>query len=71
MSDAKSKVEEFISDNAVMIFSKTGCPSCHRSKEFLTEKQEEYEAKGTPFSLGVYELDEACEYLDSEIFSHK
>lgn len=71
MSDAKSKVDELIHDNAVMIFSKTWCPSCKESKRILTAKQAEYEAKGTPFSLGVYELDKECQYLDSKLIFYQ
>jgi glutaredoxin len=65
MSDAKSKADGLIRDNAVMIFSKTTCPYCANSQKILMAKQKEYEAKGTPFSLGVYELNVECEYLDS------
>jgi glutaredoxin 3 len=59
MSDATAKADRLIHDNAVMIFSKTWCPHCAHSKEILTAKQKEYEAKGTPFSLEIYELNDA------------
>ncbi|KAF7510588.1 hypothetical protein GJ744_006200 [Endocarpon pusillum] len=61
MADAKSKADGLIHDNAVMIFSKTTCPHCAHSKDILTAKQKEYEAKGTPFSLDIYELDQASD----------
>lgn len=67
MSEAKSKADKLIHDNAVMIFSKTYCPHCAHSKEVLQAKQKEYEAKGTPFTLDIFELNEACECLDPRL----
>ena len=60
MSDAVLKADRLIKGSAVMIFSKSLCPACKNSKEVLQGKQKEYEAKGTPFSLDIYELDKAC-----------
>lgn len=57
MSDAVLKAKRLIDGSGVMIFSKMGCPYCEDSKELLQQKQKEYEAKGTPFSLDIYELD--------------
>ncbi|ERF72879.1 hypothetical protein EPUS_08492 [Endocarpon pusillum Z07020] len=68
MADAKSKADGLIHDNAVMIFSKTWCSHCAHSKKILTAKQKEYEAKGTPFSLDVYELDQASDGDDIQDF---
>ena len=65
MADAASKANALIRDNAVMIFSKTTCPYCKHSKNILLAKQKEYEAKGTPFSLDIYELNTAREYFYS------
>ena len=64
MSDAKSKVDALKNGRAVFIFSRTTCPYCDHSKTVLGAKQKEYEAKGTPFSMGIYELSPTCEYLD-------
>ena len=65
MADAAARADELIRENAVMIFSKTWCPYCSHSKEILQAKQKEYEAKGTPFTLDVYELDQdKCKYLE-------
>ena len=56
MADAAAKAEALIQKNAVMVFSKTGCPYCHRTRKILEAKQTEYQGKGTPFTLDFYEL---------------
>ncbi|CAL5867374.1 uncharacterized protein PFLUO_LOCUS1592 [Penicillium psychrofluorescens] len=43
MAAAKTKAETAISDNAVMVFSKSYCPYCNASKKLLTELGAKYE----------------------------
>ncbi len=41
MVSAKETAEAYISNNPVMVFSKTWCPYCRATKELLEEKQKE------------------------------
>jgi glutaredoxin 3 len=43
MAAAKTKAETAISENAVMVFSKSYCPYCTASKRLLTELGAKYE----------------------------
>lgn len=51
MSAAKSKAEQLIQDNGVIVFSKSYCPYCKATKALLKER-------GAKFA--IYEMDEEC-----------
>ncbi|PHH64307.1 hypothetical protein CDD81_4791 [Ophiocordyceps australis] len=42
MAEASTKVQHFIDDNAVMVFSKSYCPYCEKTKKTLSELGAEY-----------------------------
>ena len=43
MSAAKTKAQNLINDNGVVVFSKSYCPYCKASKDLLTQLGAKYE----------------------------
>ncbi|ETN45470.1 glutaredoxin [Cyphellophora europaea CBS 101466] len=42
MSEAKSKAQQIINDNSVVVFSKSYCPYCRATKSLLDERKAKY-----------------------------
>lgn len=55
---AKTKAQQLIDDNAVMVFSKSYCPYCNATKRKLTDLGAKLGAK-----FNAIELDKISQYL--------
>ncbi|KAK2601596.1 Glutaredoxin [Conoideocrella luteorostrata] len=55
MADARTKVQEIIKENAVVVFSKSYCPYCRSTKDTLNKLGAEFKA---------YELDKLSDGAD-------
>ncbi|PHH80705.1 hypothetical protein CDD82_1560 [Ophiocordyceps australis] len=66
MAEASTKVQKFIDDNAVMVFSKSYCPHCQNTKKTLTELGAEYFALDLDKEEDGSDLQDALEKITGQ-----
>jgi len=59
MSAAKSKAQQIINENGVVVFSKSYCPYCRASKQLLNDKHAKY------FLMELDEVDDGAALQDA------